>query len=249
MTTSVSSHPAEVVDAPTLDLAEHGRGANGAPSRLDRRLFMRLTAFSGCDDPRPLADALCAASIAGVLYEDLNDPRGVALLAFHEDPAYFLEEVGRVLKAPPFRALAPKPDLAMLGRTYAIGYEADLEETLLHRPRARVCTPAWPWAVWYPLRRTGTFAQLPATDQRTVLTEHGGVGRGYSDGGYAHDVRLACHGLDTRDNDFVIGLVGPSLHPISLLVQQMRRTAQTSMYLERLGPFFVGRAAWQSSSE
>jgi len=26
----------------------------------------------------------------------------------------------------------------------------------------------------------------------------------------------------------------------------MRKTQQTSMYLERLGPFFVGRALWQS---
>jgi hypothetical protein len=26
----------------------------------------------------------------------------------------------------------------------------------------------------------------------------------------------------------------------------MRKTQQTSLYLERLGPFFVGRAVWQS---
>lgn len=246
MTTVTNSRPG-AVDAAPLDLAEHGRGADGARSRLDRRLFMRLTAFSGCDDPRPLVDALRAASVAGVLYEDVNDPRGVALLAFHEDPAYFLDDVARVLREPPFRSLVPKPELAMLGRTYAVGYEADLEDTLLHRPRARVSSPAWPWAVWYPLRRTGAFAQLPAAEQRSVLAEHGEVGRGYAEGGYAHDIRLACHGLDTHDNDFVIGLVGPSLHPLSLLVQHMRRTVQTSMYLDRLGPFFVGRAAWQSS--
>jgi hypothetical protein len=29
----------------------------------------------------------------------------------------------------------------------------------------------------------------------------------------------------------------------------MRSTQQTSLYLERLGPFFVGRAAWQSPLE
>jgi len=27
----------------------------------------------------------------------------------------------------------------------------------------------------------------------------------------------------------------------------MRKTQQTSLYLERLGPFFVGRALWQST--
>jgi hypothetical protein len=26
----------------------------------------------------------------------------------------------------------------------------------------------------------------------------------------------------------------------------MRKTQQTSLYLERLGPFFIGRAIWQS---
>jgi hypothetical protein len=30
-------------------------------------------------------------------------------------------------------------------------------------------------------------------------------------------------------------------------VQTMRKTQQTSLYLERLGPFFVGRATWQSA--
>ena len=58
----------------------------------------------------------------------------------------------------------------------------------------------------------------------------------------AHDVRLACHGLDRDDNDFVIGLIGKELFPLSAVVQAMRKTQQTSLYLDRLGPFFVGRA-------
>ena len=33
--------------------------------------------------------------------------------------------------------------------------------------------------------------------------------------------------------------------PLSALVQAMRKTQQTSLYLDRLGPFFVGRAVWQ----
>ena len=56
----------------------------------------------------------------------------------------------------------------------------------------------------------------------------------------------ACHGLDRDDNDFVIGLIGKELFPLSAVVQAMRKTQQTALYLDRLGPFFVGRAVWQS---
>ena len=106
--------------------------------------------------------------------------------------------------------------------------------------------PAWMWAVWYPLRRSGRFAQLPADEQRVILAEHGAIGMSFGAGDYAHDIRLACHGLDKGDNDFVVGLVGKDLYPLSALVQTMRKTQQTSLYLDRLGPFFVGRAIWQS---
>ncbi len=47
---------------------------------------MQFLAFGGCTDAAPLADALARAKIAGVLYEDVNDPRGVGLLTFSEDP-------------------------------------------------------------------------------------------------------------------------------------------------------------------
>ena len=63
----------------------------------------------------------------------------------------------------------------------------------------------------------------------------------------AHDVRLACHGLDARDNEFVIGLTGSNLHRLSHVVQRMRSTVQTAQYIEQMGPFFVGHARWQSA--
>ena len=75
----------------------------------------------------------------------------------------------------------------------------------------------------------------------------GGLGRAYAGAGLAADVRLACHGLDTRDNDFVIGLVGRALHPLSHLVQAMRKTRQTSQYMQQMGPFFIGNALYQSN--
>jgi chlorite dismutase len=57
---------------------------------------------------------------------------------------------------------------------------------------------------------------------------------------------LSCFGLDQHDNDFVIGLIGADLYPLSACVQQMRKTRQTSQYIEAMGPFFVGKAFWQS---
>jgi chlorite dismutase len=219
---------------------------DGEPQRSDERLFMQFMALGGCADAAPLADALARAKISGVLYEDLNDPRGIGVLTFNEDPDFFIDRVRPVLNGPGFSTLLHKPHYTMLGRTYAIGYEPDLPEVLLHRPQRTVLNPLWKWAVWYPLRRSGTFAQLPADEQRVILAEHGAIGMSYGAGDYAHDIRLACHGLDKEDNDFVIGLIGKDLYPLSAIVQAMRKTQQTSLYLERLGPFFVGRAVWQS---
>jgi chlorite dismutase len=228
------------------DLSEKGGMKDGEPQRSDRRLFMQFLAFGGCPDATPLADALARAKVSGVLYEDLNDPRGVGLLTLSEDPDFFLDRVRPLLNGPGFSLLLQKPEYTMLGRTYAIGYEPDLVEVLLDRPRRTVLNPLWKWAVWYPLRRSGKFAQLSDQDQRVILAEHGAIGMSFGVADYAHDIRLACHGLDKDDNDFVIGLIGKDLFPLSAIVQAMRKTQQTSLYLERLGPFFVGRAIWQS---
>jgi chlorite dismutase len=228
------------------DLSEKGGMKNGQPQKSDQRLFMQLMAFSGCLDTAPLTSVLSAAGVAAVLYEDVNDPRGVALLTLSDDPAMFVDRVRPLLNRAPFAGLVQKPEFTMLGRTYSIGYEPDLQETLFDRPRRTVLNRAWPWAVWYPLRRSGKFANLPADEQRKILAEHGTIGMSFGVGDYAHDIRLACHGLDKSDNDFIVGLLGKELFPLSAIVQSMRKTQQTSLYLERLGPFFVGRAVWQS---
>jgi len=77
------------------------------------------------------------------------------------------------------------------------------------------------------------------------MREHGSIGKAYGDADLAHDIRLACHGLDENDNEFVIGLVGKELHPLSHVVQSMRRTRQTSEFMEKMGPFFVGHAIFR----
>ncbi|WP_420454000.1 chlorite dismutase family protein [Rubrivirga sp.] len=230
-----------------LDLAERGKTADGAPQSLDRRLFVQLLAYTDCSDPAPLADAAQAAGVAGVVYQSAQDPRGAAVVTFHEDPAFFVEDGRALHMSPAFAGLTPLPALTMLGRTYTIGYEQDLLGALVARPVQTMTDPAWPWAVWYPLRRSGRFEREPREEQRRMLMEHGGIGRSFGRAGLARDVRLACHGLDPNDNDFVAGLVGRELHPLSAVVQRMRATRQTAEFIDRLGPFFVGRAVWQSA--
>jgi chlorite dismutase len=244
----VSARVDDRPDEETLDVAEHGRTATGETTSLDRRLFMQLQAFGGAGDTAKLVSALQAAGVEGALYEDVSDPAGVALLTLSETPDAFVTELRSFLQSPPFSELEPKPELRMLGRTYAIGHEQDLEDALVERPRRRVLDPDLRWAIWYPLRRAGSFEQLSRKEQNAILMEHGGVGMSFGRAGLGYDIRLACHGLDRADNDFVVGLLGPELHPLSIIVQRMRKTRQTSLHLERLGPFFVGRVAWQSSS-
>lgn len=223
------------------DLSEKGGLKDGAPQRSDNRLFMQLLVFGGCTDPRAVVEELKPTGLTTVLYEDANDPAGIALLTVTPDPNLLLDRLRPVLRRGACASLTQKPQYSMLGRTYSLGYEPDLDETLIHRPTRTVLNPEWPWAVWYPLRRNGAFAQLPPEQQRTILAEHGAIGMSFGAGDLAHDIRLACHGLDSNDNDFVIGLIGRDLFPLSAVVQAMRRTQQTSLYLDRLGPFFVGR--------
>ena len=231
------------------DISEKGGVKGGQPQRSDDRLFMQLLVFSGAPDPAPLVSQIGRAGVDAVVYEDLNDPMGLAVLTLSRDPNAFLDLMRPILKSPPFRNLTARPEFTMFGRTYSLGYEPDLATVLIERPRRTVLNPLWKWAIWYPLRRHGRFAQLPPDEQRVILAEHGEIGKRFGAADYAHDVRLACHGLDAHDNDFVIGLIGKDLFPLSAVVQMMRKTQQTSLYLERLGPFFIGRALWQTPLE
>jgi len=228
------------------DISEKGGMKGGQPQRSDERLFMQLLVYGNCRDIVSVQQALAVPGVEGALYEDANDPQGIAVLTVTRDPNFFVDTLRPILNGPAFGGMTAKPEFTMLGRTYAIGYEPDLPEAILHRPRRTVLNRDWPWAVWYPLRRSGRFAQLPPEEQRVILAEHGAIGMSFGAADYAHDIRLACYGLDKNDNDFVIGLLGKELYPLSAIVQAMRKTQQTSLYLDRLGPFFVGRAVWQS---
>lgn len=231
-----------------LDLSEKGlRG--GQIISLDRRLFMKFTAFGGCNDPTAAVDAVKASGLEAVVYIDVNDPHGIAVVVAEEDPEVFAGPLRALFNGPAFSGLTHKPEFDMLGRSYSIGYEPDLEDTLLVKPKQKLLNPDFKWAVWYPLQRSKQFQRLPEDHIRRILAEHGTLAKRYGLGGYAADVRLACHGLDKNDNDFIIGLLGPKLFPLSAVVQEMRKTEQTAEYLESLGPFFVGKTIWQSPGD
>ena len=229
------------------DISEKGRDIHGKPTSVDRRLFMQLLAFGNCHDTKPLIEALAASGITAALYADVNDPYGVGLCVAAEHPEFFATELRALLNIGAFRALTPKPEYTMLGRTYSIGYEQDLEHVLFTRPISRLVNPELPWVVWYPVRRSGDFVKLPDEEQKAILGEHGRIGATYSAADFGHDIRLACYGLDKNDNDFIIGLIGKKLYPLSAMVQTMRKTRQTSEFLVNLGPFFIGHVLWQST--
>lgn len=236
-------------EALNLDLTERAGDHVGRPQALHTRLFAQLMVF-GCErDARPssaiptLRDLLAARGVSGVIYEDIHDPRGIGLLSWSEDPCDFLTRTRAALQHRTLGDLRLRPGYSMLGRTYATGYEADLRHALLDLPRQKLRNQAWPWAIWYPLRRTGAFARLAARQRMDLLAEHGTLGRAYGAQDLAHDIRLACHGLDPNDNEFVIGLVGKDLHPLSHVVESMRSTRQTAEFMQHMGPFFVGHVA------
>lgn len=239
-------------DSPKVDVAERAGHHTGNPQELHSRLFMQLLVYRCGPEVEPeeaastIVSRMRAEGRPAVVYADASDPRGIALLTFSEDPADLVDPVRRTFAAAPLSWLTLDPRFTMLGRSYATGYEPDLKFWLIDRPGQTVTNPEWPWAVWYPLRRSGEFARLEPREQGAILREHAEIGRAYGEQNLAHDVRLACHGLDANDNEFVIGLIGDSLHPLSHVVQSMRKTKQTSQYISQMGPFFVGKVIAQA---
>jgi hypothetical protein len=231
---------------PTIDVLEYGGKKDGERQAMDRRLFMQLLVFdaaaghSGDSVASSLATILRARGVRGVVYADVQDPRGVGLLTWSDDPAHFVRTVRPLFGMPELAPVTIRHGWSMLGRAYGQGHEPDLAYTLLQRPADQVMNESAPWHVWYPLRRTGAFAKLPGEEIGPMMREHAQIGMAYGQQELAHDVRLACHGLDADDNEFIIGLVGKELHPLSHLVQAMRKTRQTSEFIAKMGPFFVG---------
>jgi chlorite dismutase len=238
---------------PVIDVLEYGAKKDGVRQQSNRRMFFQLLVFDlplG-RDPDGIAESLVGQlrerKIPGVVYADVNDPRGVGLLTWGEDPARFVTEVRPLFHGDLLRDAQIRDGWQMLGRTYSGGHEQDLEHWLLRRPVENVLNGEYPWHVWYPLRRTGAFMGLDTHEQNMILREHAAIGMAYGAQELGHDVRLACHGMDAKDNEFVIGLVGRELFALSHLVQTMRKTRQTREFIAQMGPFFVGRVVGRSS--
>lgn len=230
-----------------VDVREKGMPQDdGTRLTYEGRVFVQFLAFGGCKNTAPIVEAVKSSGFEAVVYEDVNDPDGIGLLTMDEDPNFFVEDLRRLLKEKEFEDLTLKPEYTTLGRTYAIGHEEDLEDWLINKPRRNCLNPENPWFVIYPLRRKGPFNILDPMEQRDILMEHGMIGRAFGQAGLGNDLRLTCYGIDKNDNDFVIGLIGDDLFPLSVLVQTMRKTVQTSTYMEHMGPFFVGKAVYQA---
>src|SRR3990170_3207419 len=106
MTKRSTSQPPPAHGEAKLDVRE--RGANAQTS--ERRLFMQLQSFGGCVDPKPLVAALERSRLEAVLYADINDAKGVGILAMSEDPAFFATRLRELLGADPFAWLARKAE-------------------------------------------------------------------------------------------------------------------------------------------
>lgn len=232
------------------DILEHGAPVDGQPQTSEDRLYMQLNVFTVADTSSKtegIVHALQETGLDSTVYLDINDPTAIGVLFLAEDPDIFVTNVRNLLNRSPFNAMEQRKNMTMFGRTYSLGYEPDLRESMISRPRSTVLNPDWPWVIWYPLRRNGAFARLDHKQQRQILMEHAHIGRAYGRADFAHDIRLACYGLDEADNDFVIGLLGKALYPLSRVVQDMRKTQQTALYIDSLGPFFIGKKIWASN--
>jgi chlorite dismutase len=243
------AHPSNPTAADvTIDVQERGAERNGEPQRMNRRLFFQLVAVTCPRSPGPravadeLRELLVGKGLSAVIYADIHHPLGLGVVACTENPDQLAIEFRDVFSAAGLsEGTAIRDHYSMLGRSYSTGFESDLEFWLLQRPRRTLLNPECQYAVWYPLRRKGPFERLDPREKGKIMQEHGGIGRAYGEQDLAHDIRLACHGLDANDNDFVVGLIGKDLHPLSHVVQAMRKTMQTAEYMEKMGPFFVGR--------
>ncbi len=245
---TIMSDAPKLPGLPEIDVNEYGGKKDGVRQMTNRRLFMQLIVFRAKDGnalSEIEAELAKKTDFACVAYVDANDPLGFGLLTWGEDPAVFVDKVRPIFRSGKLAEVEHRNDFAMMGRTYSTGHEPKLEWTLLERPIENVTAEKYRWHVWYPLRRTGAFAKLDPAEQGGILREHASIGFAYGEKELASDVRLACHGLDANDNEFVIGLVGHDLYPLSHLVQTMRKTKQTSEYISQMGPFFVGRVLFR----
>ena len=83
---------------PTIDVFEKGAKKDGVPQTMNRRLFMQLLVFRVSQEAtldtvnEALDAALTGSGVGGVIYDDVNDPRGLGVLTYSEDPSEFVDQ-------------------------------------------------------------------------------------------------------------------------------------------------------------
>ena len=116
------------IDDLQAEIQERSVSQEGTRQTLSKRLFMQLQVYGNCRDTGGLVEPVKRSGLECVLYQDVNDPRGIGILSMSEDPAVFVSRLKSLLTTGPFQECQPKPDFTMLGRSYAVGYEQDLED-------------------------------------------------------------------------------------------------------------------------
>src|SRR3954463_13712616 len=82
-----------------VDVSERGAPRDGIPQTMDRRLFMQLTVFetdktlAPADALKNLGLSLARRNVASVVYEDVNNPHGLGVLSWSEDPLDFANKL------------------------------------------------------------------------------------------------------------------------------------------------------------
>lgn len=232
---------------PPPELAEKGHGGTVS----NRRLYFQLRVLDAPDANQAhegiikLRESLRGVGKGWILYRDTCSAHSVGVLVWSEEPEDFALKLPNAIAS--CGKLVERRGWTMLGRTYANGHERDLEDFLLKKPARTLLCEDERWAIWYPMRRKGLFYLRPPAEQCDMLLTHASIGKSYADAGAAKDVRLKCYGIDEKDNEFVIGLIGKELFPLSRIVEDLRKTEHTSTYMQSLGPFFIGLRIHSSS--
>jgi len=210
----------------------------------DNTLFLQLQVFDiePAAGPRAMVSALSRRlrekRIDGVIYGDANDHRGIGLLTWATNPGDILDNVHALLGGKRFSALTPRPGWVMFGRVGSDQPYGTTVETLLNGSQS--------WAVWYPVRNKPEWGSLDAGSQQSVHDEHIEAAKSFIAEGRVSYARLACHGLDPEDNDYISYMAAADLGDISSLAEAIRGTAQVSTHTDKMGPVFVGRKIWQN---
>ena len=82
---------------------------------------MQLQVFTDVGNVGAVSQALDQSGLDVALYLDAHDPYGIGIVFLAESPDLFVTDIRALLNSDPFSACTRRPELTMLGRTYATG--------------------------------------------------------------------------------------------------------------------------------